>query len=43
MTGIMVASMAKVSRGEMIKSRMIVPMMNMNDLMNIDTLVLRPS
>ena len=43
MTGTMVANIAKVSKGEMIKSNTIVPRMNKNDLTNMDTFVLRPS
>lgn len=37
------ANIAKVSKGEMIKSNTIVPRMNKNDLTNIDTFVLNPS
>ena len=43
MTGTIEASIVRVSKGEIRKSKTIVPNMNMKDLTNIETLVLSPS
>lgn len=43
MTGMMVPSIVRVSKGEMKKRSTMVPIMKIKDLTNIETFVLRPS